>query len=223
VTELICPSCGAPGTADLPLCPTCIQPLVPRPQPGEAARSLARAAEPASALATDVRAPTDQPSPPAARPPAPAARPPAAAARPPAAAGPAAATQPCADPDCPHDGLLTTGCFACGTAPRKAAAASSAPRLRFPWGDEEVPAGGPLPIGRENSPVAQRLSAYTNVGRRHAEVTVAAGQLAVMDLNSVNGTFVNDERLEPLKPRPLRVGDELRFAAGLRVTVVRGT
>jgi hypothetical protein len=91
--------------------------------------------------------------------------------------------------------------------------------LRFPWGDVEVRRGEPLVVGREGSTLARRLADYPNVSRRHAEIALADGRLTVEDLNSVNGTFVNGERVPALAPRPLSDGDELRFAAVLRATV----
>ncbi len=49
------------------------------------------------------------------------------------------------------------------------------------------------------------------VGRRHAQLLIRNGQLFIEDLDSVNGTVVNKERLEPRKPHPVNNGDELRF------------
>ena len=49
------------------------------------------------------------------------------------------------------------------------------------------------------------------VGRRHAQLLIRNGQLFIEDLDSVNGTVVNKQRLEPRKPHPVNSGDELRF------------
>jgi hypothetical protein len=49
------------------------------------------------------------------------------------------------------------------------------------------------------------------VGRRHAQLTVQGGQVYVEDLDSVNGTAVNRQRVPPHKPHPLNSGDEIRF------------
>jgi hypothetical protein len=105
------------------------------------------------------------------------------------------------------------------TTARATDAATDAAWLAFPWGEEPVSPGAPLVIGREGSTLARRLADYPNVSRRHAEIALADGRLTVEDLNSVNGTFVNDERVPALRPRPLGNGDELRFAAVLRATV----
>jgi pSer/pThr/pTyr-binding forkhead associated (FHA) protein len=49
------------------------------------------------------------------------------------------------------------------------------------------------------------------VGRRHAQISLQSGQLMIQDLNSVNGTFVNKQRLTPQQPYPLQSGDEVRL------------
>src|SRR5436309_15551139 len=47
------------------------------------------------------------------------------------------------------------------------------------------------------------------VSRRHAAIRAAGGGLAVEDLDSTNGTFVNDERIEGT--RELKDGDVVRI------------
>ena len=49
------------------------------------------------------------------------------------------------------------------------------------------------------------------VGRRHAQLLVQGGQLLIEDLNSVNGTAVNRQKLIPNQPQPLKAGDEIRL------------
>jgi FHA domain/Double zinc ribbon len=49
------------------------------------------------------------------------------------------------------------------------------------------------------------------VGRRHAQLAIQGGQLFVEDLDSVNGTAVNRQRVLPHHPHPLNSGDEIRF------------
>jgi pSer/pThr/pTyr-binding forkhead associated (FHA) protein len=60
------------------------------------------------------------------------------------------------------------------------------------------------------------------VSRRHAQLTVTTRHVTIEDLNSINGVYVNDERLVG-DPRVLREGDriqigseELRFDSGSR-------
>jgi hypothetical protein len=74
----------------------------------------------------------------------------------------------------------------------------------------ELPAGG-LAVGRgqENDLVLNDPS----VSRRHARIQVEGGQVQVIDLNSNNGTFIDDIRLLPGLPEQwkpeaiLRIGD----------------
>jgi hypothetical protein len=56
--------------------------------------------------------------------------------------------------------------------------------------------------------------------RHHAEIRTAAGGFQIVDLESSNGTFVNDERLTPGQPRALAEGDQVRI--GGTVLTLRG-
>ena len=47
--------------------------------------------------------------------------------------------------------------------------------------------------------------------RQHAELRLAGGNVAVVDLGSTNGTFVNNNRLQAHQPFLLQSGDEIRF------------
>ena len=49
------------------------------------------------------------------------------------------------------------------------------------------------------------------VGRQHAQLVLQNGQTCLEDLDSVNGTFVNKQKLAPHQPMPLKDGDELRM------------
>jgi hypothetical protein len=196
VAELICPSCGAVGTGETPLCPTCILPFVPRRPDSDPAADTA-----ATSAGADGVAPAGH-----------------------------------VHSGDVHSGDVRSGHVRSGdvhsvqvgdaravAVHSEAGAGRSGPApvayLAFPWGEVEVTAGLPLVVGREGSTLARRLADYPNVSRRHAEIALADGRLTVEDLNSVNGTFVNDERVPALRPRPLVDGDELRFAAVLRATV----
>jgi FHA domain len=56
--------------------------------------------------------------------------------------------------------------------------------------------------------------------RNHAVVRVAAGVLTVEDLNSLNGTYVNRNRVYPGRPRPLALNDVLQIGTiQLKVTL----
>jgi hypothetical protein len=49
------------------------------------------------------------------------------------------------------------------------------------------------------------------VGRRHIMLSLLDGELMIEDLESVNGSFLNREKLYPKKAQPLHNGDELRL------------
>jgi pSer/pThr/pTyr-binding forkhead associated (FHA) protein len=49
------------------------------------------------------------------------------------------------------------------------------------------------------------------VSRRHARVTIRDGQCFIEDLDSVNYTIVNKQKLQPHNSQLLQDGDELRF------------
>ncbi len=128
---------------------------------------------------------------------------------------PAAAGPGCGDPDCRNGGVPpAAGCRACGLT------GAAATTLRFPWGPVPVEAGGSLLIGRENSPIADRLTDYSNISRRHARVHSDGTSLTVEDLDSTNGTFVNDKQVPARTPTPAKAGDRVRFAATLEATVL---
>jgi len=118
----------------------------------------------------------------------------------------------------------STTCPYCGqpaAVPTPAGGSHQTGRLVFPWGEQDVPADGPLRIGRETSPgeMAARLAQYPNVSRRHAELRWRDGRLVLTDLTSTNRTFVNGQPLPAERPHPVADGDTVRFAAHLAATV----
>jgi predicted component of type VI protein secretion system len=78
----------------------------------------------------------------------------------------------------------------------------------------EVEATPDAVIGREGTDVVLQ---DPEVSRRHAAIRVQGDGVAIEDLGSTNGTFVNDERIEGT--RALRDGDTVRF--GNTVWVLR--
>ena len=59
------------------------------------------------------------------------------------------------------------------------------------------------------------LTAYNalqkGLSRRHAALVRSQGMVHVLDLSSVNGTFLNGQRLAPEVPYPIHAGDKLRL------------
>jgi hypothetical protein len=194
VAALICPSCRREANADDgPMCLDCVRGFVPRPPPIATAGSDPIVDPPEGRAGPGAERLTGKPD---------------------------SASEPvvCADPDCPHSGLVTEArCLACGRSSRRLRQS-----IRFPWGAVDIPAKGKLRIGREDSPLAAELSGFSNVGRRHAVVESIGNNVVVTDLKSSNGTFVNGERITPLEPRIVGDGDRVRFAASVETVIELG-
>src|SRR5436309_3061215 len=65
----------------------------------------------------------------------------------------------------------------------------------------------PFTIGRARE--CHLVIDHSQVSRVHARLELEHEQIAIVDLNSTNGTFVNGERLVPGQPRKLRAGDKI--------------
>ncbi len=64
-----------------------------------------------------------------------------------------------------------------------------------------------------SSQACQLVLNENHVSSLHAEITILDdGQLFIEDKNSLNGTFVNGKRIEPLKQIPIQRGDRITFA-----------
>lgn len=73
----------------------------------------------------------------------------------------------------------------------------------------------PVDVDLEDQEAPERVWS----SRQHAVIHFESGQLTVEDLNSLNGTFVNRQRVSPGQPRPLKVGDILQIGTvQLKVT-----
>jgi predicted component of type VI protein secretion system len=70
----------------------------------------------------------------------------------------------------------------------------------------EVPALAGTTVGRDDCDV---VLTDPEVSRRHAVLVARSDGLAIEDLGSTNGTWVNGERIAA--PEPIRAGDEVRF------------
>ena len=71
---------------------------------------------------------------------------------------------------------------------------------------------GPLLVGRDDRMVSLVIN-DPFISRTHAAIIQEKEDYYVQDLNSKNGTFLNDERLSSgqRSPRPLKHGDRIRF------------
>ena len=66
-----------------------------------------------------------------------------------------------------------------------------------------------LTVGRHPA-LCERTLAHDSVSRRHFRIGIAEGKLFVEDLNSLNGTFVDDRELPPFQPTPLLPGQAIQ-------------
>jgi pSer/pThr/pTyr-binding forkhead associated (FHA) protein len=84
--------------------------------------------------------------------------------------------------------------------------------LQIPPGLSEVMIGREDPVSNIFPQIDLETHDGLNngVGRTHAKLIVQGGQVHVVDLSSVNGTWVNTQKLAPNQPYPLNNGDELR-------------
>lgn len=150
-------------------------------------------------------------------------------------------------PTCGHPYILNTiFCEQCGTALQPlhqtegfAPAGTRAPTGPVPAVVLEILSGAhqfrlpadalPAVIGRADAGQARRpavdLAPYggleRGVSRQHARLLWQEGRLMIEDLASTNGTWVNDTRLSPNVPHPLRDGDFLRLGS-MRLRVRMG-
>ncbi len=74
-----------------------------------------------------------------------------------------------------------------------------------------------LRIGRASSELVPEVDlteddgAEKGVSRLHAKIQSVQAGLVLIDLNSTNGTLLNNHLLPPQQPYPLNSGDEIRF------------
>lgn len=74
----------------------------------------------------------------------------------------------------------------------------------------------PLPLttcvlGREGSLEPQYFNQSTFVSRKHAEIKFSQEKFFIKDLDSQNGTFINNSRLDKDKQYEVKIGDTLIF------------
>src|SRR4051812_43999880 len=85
-----------------------------------------------------------------------------------------------------------------------------------PGAGKQVPLDTVVDVGREPS-LPLHLDEDTQVSRRHARFSAVGGGVAVEDLGSTNGTYVNEQPIS--SPRTLNPGDKVRV--GLTVLELR--
>jgi len=69
-------------------------------------------------------------------------------------------------------------------------------------------------LGREpESPLAEELSRYLNVSRRHLLVAIQGERTMITDLGSTNGTYVDGHPISPWQPSEVLEGQTIRLGA----------
>ena len=87
-------------------------------------------------------------------------------------------------------------------------------RLVLPCGDFKF--ANEIKIGRDPGycVFADQLQGYLGVSREHAHISWDGIKLFVVD-TSMNGTFINERRIEKMVPTEIKPGDRIRFASSL--------
>lgn len=115
----------------------------------------------------------------------------------------------------PEDGIAATGMIHIYIKTDDFALDEAAPDFQL-----EAPGTEAYVIGRSDSTssyqpdidVYQHGGQQKGVSRRHAVLMRYRGVIHLMDLESVNGTFINGHRLSPNTPYPFSTGDQVSLA-----------
>lgn len=89
--------------------------------------------------------------------------------------------------------------------------------LRLSLAGRTLTAGHGIVLGREGT-ITHIAVDDDHTSKRHVRIGYKQDALFVEDLHSLNGTFLNGERLPPFVRTPLAVGDRLKLG-GVRLTV----
>lgn len=86
-------------------------------------------------------------------------------------------------------------------------------RLPFPPGKQTIVIGREDPVSGifPDIDLDPHGGLESGVGRQHARLVLQNGQVCLEDLDSVNGTALNRQRLAPRQPSPVKDGDEIRL------------
>jgi hypothetical protein len=85
-------------------------------------------------------------------------------------------------------------------------------QIMTPWGDRVIlEENDRMRIGRDStSPWSRQMGPH--ISNRHAEVSLKSGILYITDLNSTNGTFVNDIRIAAQTAHQVNSGDVIKLS-----------
>jgi len=83
-----------------------------------------------------------------------------------------------------------------------------------------LPSGGALRIGRSAPPFAGALQDLDQLSRDHADVIHSDDGVYITDLGSLNGTYIDDRRLEARVPERVEPSASVRLASNVSLEVV---
>lgn len=92
------------------------------------------------------------------------------------------------------------------------------PNVYLKIGDKKLNIITDTIIGRENFG-KEILSAYMTVSRHHAEIMYTNDKWHIKDLNTTNGTFLNNIRLLPNSLNIITNGDELKLSSTVKMII----
>lgn len=75
-------------------------------------------------------------------------------------------------------------------------------------------------IGRDSDIVDKVIDSH-HVSKRHARIAWVEGEFQIEDLRSTNTTVIEKKTLEPYRPHPLHLQDEIELG-GIKLVVFRG-
>lgn len=83
-----------------------------------------------------------------------------------------------------------------------------------------LPSGGALRIGRSAPPFAGALQDLDQLSRDHADVIRSDDGVYITDLGSLNGTYVDDRRLEARVPERVEPSASVRLASDVSLKIL---
>ena len=93
-------------------------------------------------------------------------------------------------------------------------------KLILPNNNNIVITGAERTMGREDFLGVIPTDKLLFIGKNHFKITNMGTSFYIEDLNTKNGTFVNQEKLSPFKKRELHEGDEIIIANTLHIKYV---
>ena len=93
-------------------------------------------------------------------------------------------------------------------------------KIRLPWDNSayEIPYDKDVSIGRDRNNLLIVPGTYGDVGRKHAVIRRQGANWVISDLESTNGTYVNNVKI--ITETPISPGHKIRLAESLEIEVI---